>query len=318
MNKQVLPAGVWPVMLTPFLPDGCIDWEAYDGLIDLYIDSGASGLFATCLSGEISELTLDECIRLASRAKEYAAGRVPVVAGAIRLGAVSDMVEHAVAIGETGADAVVISPSQFAAMYETEEQLKGRLFRFLDEMDPSVALGIYECPYPYHRLISASLLGELAQTGRFVFMKDTCSDISVLREKIKAVEGTPMRLYNAHAMTLADSIQAGAVGFSGIGANFFFDPYRIACNQTGVTSGQLEKADELISAVQHAVCMSGAYPAFAKYYLNRQGVSIAVTCRTEQTPKGNWEELADALEMKHEQFLRGLEPVVSPVGCEVA
>lgn len=318
MNKQVLPEGIWPVMLTPFLPDRRIDWDAYDGLIDFYIDSGAAGLFATCLSGEIADLTLDECCRLAARAVEYSAGRVPVVAGAIQLGAVSEMVDHAMAISRTGADVVVVSPNQFAAMYETERELKGRLSRFLDEMDPSVVLGIYECPHPYHRLISASLLEELAQTGRFSFMKDTCSDISALREKIKVVKGTPVRLYNAHAMTLVDSIQAGASGFSGIGANFFFDPYWVACNQDNTTPEQLEKVNELICAVQDAVKKSGAYPAFAKYYLNRQGVNISTTCRTEQNPTGNWEELADALATTHEQFARTFEETESLVGCGVS
>lgn len=318
MKKQVLPDGIWPVMLTPFLKDRSIDWDAYDELIDFYINSGASGLFATCLSGEIADLTGSERIQLATRAKEYAAGRVPVVAGAIRLGAVSDMMEHAMAISETGADVVVISPSQFAAMYETEDQLKGRLFRFLDEMDPTVALGIYECPYPYHRLISASLLGELAQTDRFSFMKDTCSDISVIREKIQAVDGTPVRLYNAHAMTLVESVQAGVAGFSGIGANFFLDPYQIACNQQGITPKQLDKVNDLIVAVQDSVSRSGAYPAFAKYYLNRQGLSLSMTCRAESAPKGKWEELAEALENKHKRFLQDFDKIAAPVGCEVA
>lgn len=318
MKNQVFPDGIWPVMLTPFLKDGRIDWDAYDALIDFYISSGAAGLFATCLSGEFPELTFGECVQMASRAKKVTGERVPVVAGAIRLGAVSDMIEYATGVSRTGVDAVVISPSQFAAMYEPEEAVRGRLLRFLEGMDPSVALGIYECPYPYHRHISSSLLSELAQTGRFYFMKDTCSDISALREKIKAVEGTPMRLYNAHALTLFDSIQDGAAGFCGVGSNFFLEPYRIACTRGGVAPGQLDSVNALIVAVQDAISSSGAYPAFAKYYLNRQGVNMSMTCRTEQFPSGNWEELAAILETSYKQFLRGLEASAAPVGCEVA
>lgn len=41
-----------PVMLTPFKNNGEIDYEALTRLIHFYIDAGASGLFANCLSSE--------------------------------------------------------------------------------------------------------------------------------------------------------------------------------------------------------------------------------------------------------------------------
>ena len=71
-----LPAGVFPTMITPFVPDGsAIDWVVLDKLVDWYIASGVTGLFACCLSSEMYELSADERVELARRVKQRAAGR---------------------------------------------------------------------------------------------------------------------------------------------------------------------------------------------------------------------------------------------------
>ena len=88
------------------------------------------------------------------------------------------------------------------------------------DRDLRVPLGVYECPSPYHRLMSPELLKWCAETGRFVFLKDTCCNIDQLRAKCKAVEGTSFKIYNAHAASLLESLKIGCAGFSGIMANF--------------------------------------------------------------------------------------------------
>ena len=43
---------------------------------------------------------------------------------------------------------------------------------------PGVPLGIYECPAPYHRLLTPEMLAFCAGSGRFLFIKDTsCVDV---------------------------------------------------------------------------------------------------------------------------------------------
>ena len=56
--------GFIPVMLTPFKNDGSIDYSGLKKLTELYIESGASGLFANCLSSEMFELSEVERIEL--------------------------------------------------------------------------------------------------------------------------------------------------------------------------------------------------------------------------------------------------------------
>ena len=36
--------GVFTIAVTPFLPDGAIDWDSVDSMVDFYIEKGATGL----------------------------------------------------------------------------------------------------------------------------------------------------------------------------------------------------------------------------------------------------------------------------------
>jgi 4-hydroxy-tetrahydrodipicolinate synthase len=56
---NTLPRGFIPVMLTPFNDDLSVDYATLRKLCDYYIDNGAVGLFANCLSSEMYELTAD-------------------------------------------------------------------------------------------------------------------------------------------------------------------------------------------------------------------------------------------------------------------
>src|SRR5689334_19456018 len=49
-----------PVMITPFTSDLKIDYKGLSALIDLYLSSGARGLFANCLSSEMYKLSEEE------------------------------------------------------------------------------------------------------------------------------------------------------------------------------------------------------------------------------------------------------------------
>ena len=88
--------------------------------------------------------------------------------------------------------------------------------KILDNMDPNVPLGFYECPYPYKRLLTPETISWCASTGRFYFLKDTCCDIAQIRKKLEVIEGSNLKLYNANTTTLLESMWEGAAGFCGV------------------------------------------------------------------------------------------------------
>ena len=75
-----LPTGLWPVMITPFKENNNIDFDGVRKVADLYLHSGASGMFANCLSSEMFQLTSEERLELTKTVVSHCTGKVPVVA----------------------------------------------------------------------------------------------------------------------------------------------------------------------------------------------------------------------------------------------
>ena len=61
--------GVYPIAVTPFLPDGQIDWTSVDRMVDFYLSTGADGLTILGIMGEAPKMTGEESIAIVRRIK---------------------------------------------------------------------------------------------------------------------------------------------------------------------------------------------------------------------------------------------------------
>ncbi|MBE0600100.1 MAG: dihydrodipicolinate synthase family protein, partial [Burkholderiaceae bacterium] len=68
-------------IVTPMHEDGSLDLDAYRRLIDWHVASGTAAIVAVGTTGESPTVDVAEHARLIGAAVEYAAGRIPVVAG---------------------------------------------------------------------------------------------------------------------------------------------------------------------------------------------------------------------------------------------
>lgn len=271
MNAPPIPSGSWPVMLTPFSSDGSVDRAGLRALVDFYIDHGSAGLFATCLSSEIEELGRDEIVEIARSVVEDARGRVPVVAGAVLDGTLEEIVSLVKAVAATGPAAVVIAAGTLVPA-EADESAWRQAFARLMAETPGVPLGIYECPWPNHRVLSPETMAWLAKTDRVVFHKDTACDAEEVRAKCAAVAGSGLAFFNADLTTFEASQRAGAAGYSGVGCNFAPDLLAAACAAPG------DAGLKRLLARLNALIPPG-YPANAKRFLALRGVPISELCR---------------------------------------
>lgn len=73
--------GSIPALITPMLPDGKIDYEAYKKLIDWHVQEGSDALVVVGTSGESPTVDFEEHTELIRVAVDHAAGRIPVIAG---------------------------------------------------------------------------------------------------------------------------------------------------------------------------------------------------------------------------------------------
>lgn len=288
------PGGVWPVMLTPFHEDGTVDYTALDALVDWYIEEGSQGLFAVCQSSEMFFLSEQEQLDIASAVVKRSAGRVPVIASGHVADAIEDQAKHITDMAKTGVDAVVLLTNRLANAGEGADVWIANLQKLLSLIPEDICLGLYECPYPYKRVMSEEEIRFCAESGRFYFLKDTSCDMASIRMKLKICEGSNLKVYNANSATLLESLRCGAVGYSGVMANMQCKLYAHLCDH--IEDSAMDALAEILTMC--AMIEAHLYPVVAKVYLNRVGVTMQAKCRVKDAKDMNSAILGevDALE----------------------
>lgn len=269
--------GVWPTMITAFGNDGRLDFEANTRLTDKLIEMGCDGLFAVCQSSEMFYLTLDEKVELAQCIVKAAKGRVPVIASGHTSDDIEDQIKELTAISETGVDAVILVSNRLAKEEEGSEVLIENLQKIIDALPEDVMLGVYECPYPYRRLLTNEELKYCIDTKRVIFLKDVSCDINIERERVKVVEGSNLHLFNANTETLLDSLIAGYDGYNGVMGNFHIDIYKWLFNNFKQYPEVARKLQDELT--KEAEIENHGYPINAKYHANLIGVNMDLFSR---------------------------------------
>lgn len=269
--------GVWPTMVTPFTPDNRLDNAGIEALVDRFVARGVDGLFAVCQSSEMFFLSLDERVTLAKMVVDAVGGRVGVIASGHVSEQFADQVREITAISETGIDAFVLVTNRIASRESDDATCVKYMERLLAEVPPHVALGLYECPYPFKRLMSTAVLEWCAGTGRFFFLKDTSCDPVRINERAQRLGSTRLKLYNAHTGTLLDSLRLGYAGFSGVMGNFHPELYRALCVAARVGDPKADRIQDYLAMA--SVFEYQHYPVNAKYYLQQAGLPIHLHTR---------------------------------------
>ena len=255
---------IFTTMVTPYKADGSVDFDMAEKYVDWYFENGLTGIFAVCQSSEIFYLTLEERVelnrRVYKRAKELEKqhGRKFTV---VSSGHVSDTME------EQGDDVFIANAE--------------KLLKMLPE---DVKLGLYECPHPYKRLVTPKILDWCLSTGKFYYMKDTCCDAAVMKERCAQLAGSSFKLLNANCQTFLESMQNGGDGYCGIMCNFHPKLY-------AWMGEHFEQDPEKAEQVQSVIGTFGftevglPYPLTAKYHMNLCGLpteNIARNRRSEE------------------------------------
>ena len=276
--------GVWPVMLTPFDNQREIDWESLKKLIDWYIKAGVNGLFANCQSSEMFFLSEAESLQLTRFVLDYTAGRVPVVASGHTASGLSQQIDQLGRMAETGVDSVIMISNRFAMPGEGDDVVLANLQRITAALPDTVGLGIYECPYPYKRLLSDEVVDWCARSGRYTFIKDTCCRIDTITRRVELSRGSRLHIANANGQTLLPSLQAGAHGYSGVMTNFHPELYVWLCDHW---QAEPEKAEILAAYLSTASLAEHLdYPICAKDYQKSIGNFASVASRVREA--GNY------------------------------
>ncbi|KAA5540854.1 dihydrodipicolinate synthase family protein [Adhaeribacter rhizoryzae] len=279
--------GFIPVMLTPFQENGKIDYRGLTELTQFYLEAGASGLFANCLSSEMFELTPSERLQIIKHVLEVTNGTVPVVATGTFGGPIAGQADFVKKVHDLGVQAVICITGLLAEETESEEIFAQNAFHLFD-LTPNIPLGFYECPVPYKRVISPQTLKQFVSAGRIIYHKDTCLDIDQVREKLRLADNPCFGLYDAYMVHAVESLKAGSAGLSCIQGNYFPELVVWLCenyNNTSLTE-EVDRVQQFF--IDNMDVMHAVYPIVSKYYLQKRGLNISTFTRREVgvfTPK---------------------------------
>ena len=269
MSDFSMPDGALPILLTAFDDKDQLDLPAVGALLDFYDDLGMPGLLALGQASEVILLSHAERLRLA----EFVAKRPRqhlVIASVGNFGAtLAEQARSLQRISEWGADVVVVGLS----LLPSADDLGGQLLELTRLVDPATRLGIYELPEPEHRLLTAAEVAEVAASGRYIFMKDTCRKLETFRAKLAAAAGSPLKIYQANLQVLPPSMQAGGSGFCGWMPIVAPELCAQVCDLSLPAHLREAAQDKLLAF--YAVMVAHGFPAAAKHILAKRSLPIA-------------------------------------------
>lgn len=273
-----IPGGVWPTMITPFTDDDKPDFKTMEKMVQWYIDKGCAGIFAVCQSSEMFFLSPREKIDIATCVRDAAQGRVSIVASGHTADSLDQQKKEIADMAALGLDAVVLVSNRLARQDEGEEVFLRNIQNIFDEF-PEVPFGMYECPYPYKRLATLEFLGQCARGGRGIsFLKDTCCDPDIERERAAVVKGSRVCLFNANTATLLSSLREGYLGYNGIMANYHPELYVWLYENYRVMPDEAGKLSDILSVL--AMSEHRCYPVTAKYHFNKCVMPMSLHSRS--------------------------------------
>lgn len=264
MKNKAISNGVWPVMLTPFKERDQIDWKGLEELTEWYIAQGVHGLFSACLSSEALEMNDANKLALVRRVVEIADGRIPVVGGVMGVETREKRMEMARQVVADGAAAAVLTFCDVAPVQASDEEWIAEMDRHL-EISGGVPMGVYECPWPYHRMMTPLLTDYVAQQPQFLFLKETSGDLSEIDRKCRAGALSGLKIFSADATTIGDAYKLGVSGFSGLQTNLWAALHVKAFECRKSNPELTDRLQQFFREYNWA--LSKSYPASAKQYL---------------------------------------------------
>lgn len=285
---------VFTTMITPYKEDYTIDFDTAVKYVDWYFASNLTGIFSVCQSSEIFYLSLKERVELNqkvySRAKELEKNgkrNFTVVSSGHTGNTLEEQAEELNAIWNSGTDALILITNRLDPDNDGDETFIKNAEKLISKLPADAKLGLYECPYPYKRLVTPKILDWCLETDRFYYMKDTCCDVQIMAERSKKLKKSCFKLLNANCQTLLSSMRNGGDGYCGIMCNFHPALYSWLVEN-------FEKEPEKAELIQSYLCLFGftentlPYPLTAKYHMGLCGMETQNLARNK-----NRDELTD-------------------------
>jgi 4-hydroxy-tetrahydrodipicolinate synthase len=205
--------GSMVALATPMHPNGDLDWEALDRVVDIHLENGTDSIVAVGTSGESATLDYDEHLEVVKRVVKRVAGRIPVIAGT-GANSTREAIEMTRGAKEAGADACLLVTPYYNK--PTQEGLVLHYTAVAEAVDiPQI---LYNVPGRTACDMQPETVVRLSAVKNIVGIKEATGDIDRARF---LVENTPddFAIYSGDDGTAIELILAGGQGNISVTAN---------------------------------------------------------------------------------------------------
>lgn len=205
--------GSMVALATPMHPNGDVDWEALDRVVDIHLENGTDSIVAVGTSGESATLDYDEHLEVVKRVVKRVAGRIPVIAGT-GANSTREAIEMTRGAKEAGADACLLVTPYYNK--PTQEGLVLHYTAVAEAVDiPQI---LYNVPGRTACDMQPETVVRLSAVKNIVGIKEATGDIDRARF---LVENTPddFAIYSGDDGTAIELILAGGQGNISVTAN---------------------------------------------------------------------------------------------------
>lgn len=279
-----LPAPVGVAMVTPFHPDGSVDYDAAANLAKHLLDQGIDHLVLSGTTGESPTTHLDEKEQLIKLVRQAVGEDLYITAGAG-----SNDTEHSVRMARSaqaaGADAILVVSPYYSR--PSQEGMYQHFAKVAGQTDLPVML--YDIPGRTGVAIGDELLMRLAEIDNIVAVKDATGKVEVGARRI---DETGLAFYSGDDGLNYSWLTHGAVGVISVVAHVAGASYRKMVQL--VENGDYQEALQLslkLEPLVKALMGGGQGAVMAKHALAEQKVIPTATLRLPLAPASE-EEIA--------------------------
>lgn len=211
--KKVVFKGAAVALITPMNKDGSVNYEKLKELVEFQINGGTDAIIACGTTGEAATLDIDEHIEVIKKTVEYAAGRVPVIAGA-GSNDTAFAVSTVKMAEQVGADALlVVTP------YYNKTSQAGLIAHFTAIANStSLPIILYNVPSRTGTNIKPETYKELSKIENIVATKEASGDLSAVA-KIANLCGDDLNLYSGNDDQIVPIMSLGGLGVISVLSN---------------------------------------------------------------------------------------------------
>jgi len=258
--------GTFTALVTPFLDDGAIDWDAFDRLVQAQIEGGVSGIVPCGTTGESPALEAGEQLELVSRCVKLARGKCLVLAGT-GTNATRSTIAKSQAAMKAGADAVMVVVPYY------NKPTQGGLVQHYLEVAAAVdgPVVVYNVPGRTSMdLVTDTLARICEKAANVVAIKEATGNVLRAQEIVRTLGDRVAVLSGDDALTLP-MIAVGARGVISVTSNLY--PAEVSRTTRLALDGKLDEArrEHLALTAVHDVMFVESNPAPVKAALAHKG-----------------------------------------------